>query len=458
MRGPYSGLAIFMAMLPFGMMAAVNLPAVGGTSILVTDAAMLTLFAMMLMRQDVGRDLAEIFTPGTMAMTLLGFLCYSILSTLFFPRVFEGATEVFSLSRIANEDGIVSMPLRPTTGNLAQLLRIMLTLGSFLVVAILVRRRPDSGALLHAVKIMTGVHVGLGIIDLLTNAAGLAFLMEPIRTANYSLTLGQELAGLNRMIGGFAEASSFGYYALGLFGFWLSHWLSERDSTGGSSGLWLALSAFALLRCTSSSAYVGAAGFCLVFSVVQLRRGSTSMSVPVAWILTILLAIIPLLIVGSYAAYSMVPSVTEFVDRSLLDKLSSTSGVERMSWNAQAFRNFLDTWLLGAGFGSVRASNWLLASLASVGLPGTVLFLAFYFRLFTADTTRQDAATARLVTAFKMGCLAFAMRSLVVHGSPNLGYGFFVFAGVVQGLTLAARSAVPGSGHAAAGGARQGGR
>ncbi len=436
-RGPYRGLVVFMAVTPMGMMAAFNLPAVGGTSILAIDLAVVTMFVMMLLRRGVQQDILSVLAPGGPAIMLMFFLCYAAVATMFFPRVFEGQTEVFSLSRTLNVDGIVSSPLRPSAGNLSQLLRMMLSLGAFLIAAVLIRRNPDADLILLAIKVATAVHVTVGVVDILTNSAGIAFLLEPIRTANYALTLGQKMSGINRMIGGFPEASAFGYYSVGLFGFWLSYWFTDRGSKS-RTWIWLAATTFVLLRSTSSSAYVGAAGFCLVFvafrffSVNQGHGGM--MARRSAAIVMSLVALVPFVILGGYALYSLVPDVSDFVDRSLLNKLSSDSGVERMGWNAQAFRNFLDTYMLGAGLGSVRASNWVLAGFGTVGLPGTILLILFLWRMFRAQPTNQDEQTQRVFLALKMGCAGFLMRALVVSSTPNLEHTFFAMAGFVVGL------------------------
>lgn len=433
-RGPYKGIVILAAALPFGMMAAFNLPAIGGMSITSTDLLLLTMFLLLLLRRDLVRDLAKLFSPGSMALTLALLLLYATMASLFLPRIYAGETIVFSLSRVANQDGIVSVPLTPSNANLSQLFRLSLALCAFLVIAVFVRRSADPGLILRAIKWATGVHFALGIIDVVSAEIGMSWIMSPFRTANYSLTLGQELVGIRRMIGGFPEASTYGYFALGLFGFWTSHFLSKRAAGETGSGIWLALATFALLRCTSSSAYVGAAGFLLVLVIIKMRSGDPALTRSGAAVLMSVLVALPLLVAGVYVAYQLVPSFEAFVDRSLLDKLSSDSGVERMSWNAQAFRNFLDTHMLGAGLGSVRASNWVAAALASLGLPGTIMLLVFYWRLFSSRPAFADRETEILVAALKMGCLALIMRSLVVHGTPNMGVLFFFMAGGVAGL------------------------
>lgn len=437
LRGPYAGLVMLMALLPFGMTAAFNLPALGGMSITSTDMFLLTMLVLILLRRNLIQDLAAIFAPRSMALALLVLLSYATLASLFLPRVFAGETIVFNLSRISNEDGFVAIPLHASTANLSQLFRLSLGMCAFLIAAVVVRRFPNPDLVLRAVKWATGVHVALGILDIASAEAGLAWLLSPIRTANYALTLGQEVAGVRRMIGGYPEASTYGYIALGLFGFWVSHFVSARNQNDRSSDIWLVLAAFALVRCTSSSAYVGAVGFLSVFAVIQLRSAGVGINRAALSTLLAFVAVIPVLIAASYLSYQTVPGIQVFVDRSLLDKLASASGVERMTLNLQALRNFFDTYMLGAGLGSVRASNWAVAALGSLGLPGTVIILVFYYRLFTARPAVDDSQTQMIVMALKMGCLAFIMRSLVVHGTPNMGVMFYIFSGCLAGLAAA---------------------
>ncbi|TDL81107.1 hypothetical protein E2L08_07145 [Palleronia sediminis] len=435
LRGPDRGLSLLFAMLPFGMMAAINLPAVGGTSIVAADLAVVTLVLLVLARPGGTVDLARTMLIERTGVVLSAVLLYAIIATLFLPRVFAGAIEVFSIGR---GDGIISRPLRPGNGNLSQLLRLMLSIAAFAAVAAVLTRRPDARAVLRGVQLATGVHVALGLVDIATNAAGLAFLLDPIRTANYSLTLGQKMAGLNRMIGGFPEASAYGYLSLGLFGFWLSYWFTD-DGRRGRSGVWLALTTFVLLRGTSSSAYVGAALLLGVFVAIQLRGADFgALRLRAAGIAVIAVAVLPLAVAGMLALYVMVPDVAAFIDRSLLDKLQTSSGVERMSWNAQAFGNFLDTNLMGAGLGSVRASNWLISTLATLGVIGTALMLMFLWRVATLPTADMDRDAGRVAVACKFACAGFLARALVVKATPNLEIAFFVMAGAAVGLCSAA--------------------
>lgn len=438
-RGAYHGLAIFCVAIPFGMMAAFNLPAIGNTTILATDMVLLAMAMMLLLHRNFVTDFGRLLTPGQPGLPLLGFLLYAILATAFFPRLFAGQTEVFSIGRVANQIGIIMSPLSPGGGNLSQLLRMILSLLAFAATAMIVMRRPDHRLVLRAMLAVTLAHAILGITDVLTQMTHTSWVMAPIRTANYSLTLGQEMAGLNRMIGGFPEASSYGYLSLGIFGFWLGYWFHDRSKSPMPLAMML-LTLFLVIRGTSSSAYVGAALLIAIFAALRMRDMSKGRSglldTRVAGALVVAVAGVPLLIMTAYLLYAMVPAFSDFVDRSLLTKLSSDSGVERMSWNIQALRNFWDTLTLGAGLGSVRASNWIAAVLGTTGLIGLGLLLTFLWRLFRTPIAHFDPATMQVAMALKMGLAGCMARALVVKATPNLDFIFFVMAGMLFGLSL----------------------
>jgi hypothetical protein len=439
--GPNRGLIVLLGVTPFGMMAGVNLPAVGGTSITVTDLAVVTLGLMLLLYRFVPDALGQLFRPGSAGLWLLAFLAYAAFATVFFPRIFEGATEVFAIGRVSDGLGIVIRPLAPNNGNLSQLFRMILSVTAFAAAALILWRWPDSTRVVLAVTVATVVHVVLGLADITTNFLNVEFLLDPIRTANYALTLGQKMAGLNRMIGGYPEASSFGYYSLGVLGFWLAYWYRQPTPSRRTTAM-LLLSLFVTLRSTSSSAYVGLALLLSVFVVTRMvSQNSGSLNKRSAGILIGVLALLPVVAASAVVLYEQVQGFTNFIDRSLLNKLSSDSGEERMTWNLQALHNAWDTMLLGAGLGSVRASNWVVAVLATTGLPGVFLIGAFLFRFFRMPLNRLSDEAQTVAFAMKFACAGLLFRALVVKASPNLDIFFFVFAGTCVGLVAAAQRA-----------------
>lgn len=432
-KGPYRGLWVLLAMTAFGAAAAFNLPALGGASILVADIAALTVFGLVACHTGGANLIVGSARFGQPGFWLLLLLVYAIFAGLMLPRLFAGATEVFTLSRDTNGTGIVSVPLRPGSGNLTQLFRILLGAATFYAVASVFRVRPDARMVVNAIAVVTVLNLGLGLLDVATFAIGKPELMEPIRSANYSMLYDVRMAGLKRMIGGYPEASSYGYYSIGFFGFWLMFWLGTPASR--RTHIMLAISAFAVLRSTSSAAYVAFAGFFAVLAVVlllaQLRPHVGRRGTMIALALVVASVLIALVIASSY---QMLSPFRAFMDRALFTKLDGDSGVERMSWNAQALVNFAETWGLGAGLGSVRASNWLVATLGSMGLIGTGLFLAFVLHVLVLPARGSDPA-AVTVRSLRAACLALLVSAMLTAATPDLGLAFFAFAGLATGLS-----------------------
>lgn len=437
-KGPYHGLWLFFVVTPFGAAAAINLPAAGGASILVVDLAALTLFAIVAAYTGGLSMIAGSMRYGQPGFWLLLLTLFAIVATLLFPTLFRGETEVFSISRKANESGIVSIPLRPSSGNITQLFRLFLGVAAFFATVTVFRLRPDAQKVLAAIAIATGVNAFLGWLDVATYAVGMPELLEPIRSANYAMLYDVRMVGLKRMIGGFPEASSFGYYSLGLFGFWLQFWIATPRSR--LAAVMLALAAVAVLRSTSSAAYVSLVVFLVMFGLIAVvsglranvqRRGATItlFSIIAVWVVGILL----------FAAYEFLVPVTDFLERALFNKMSGNSGVERMSWNTQAFQNFLDTKAMGAGLGSVRASSWFVATLASLGVIGTLLFVLFILSILTQGEGRRGTdMRSAVIQSLRAGCLAFLISAMLTSATPDLGLTFFAFAGLAAGLARGA--------------------
>ena len=148
---------------------------------------------------------------------------------------------------------------------------------------------------------------------------------------------------------------------------------------------------FTLLLSTSSTAYVSLLGFSLLVLAVCLSRSSTGSATPrqISFVgLTFL--VVPILLLAAMLLSDLWSALANLFDATLVTKLKSPSGVERMLWNEQALVAFLDTVGWGAGVGSVRASSFIVALAAAVGLPGVFLFGAFLFRLWRAPAIQNS--------------------------------------------------------------------
>ncbi|MEX0284247.1 MAG: hypothetical protein AB3N23_06520 [Paracoccaceae bacterium] len=432
-QGPRQGFWAFLALTPMGAAAAFNLPAVGGASILLMQLGVMVVFAMVCLVHGGLDRLAGSMRPGQTGFWVALVLVYCVFSALFAARVFQGQTEVFSLARSVNKTGIVSVPLRATTGNITQLFALVLAIFSFFAFATLFRVNPDRHAAMKAMAAVTIVHVGLGWLDVLSHAVGAPQFLDFLQTANYAILDTHRMIGIKRMVGGFSESSAFGAFSVGLFAFWLVLWLS--GPTQPWQRLLLVLSLIAVLRSTSSGGYVSLVIFLLLTGGWLLARNlRDTMDRRVLLVCLMLVIGMWICALAIFGAYHFSSGFSAFIDRSLLTKLESSSGIERMSWNAQAFKNFVDTGLMGAGLGSVRASNWLIATLGSLGLPGTFLCLGVIVSVWRTGRTVQDPMMRALITSLKAACLGLFLNDLLSAPSPVPSVFMLTLVGTIVGL------------------------
>ena len=433
-RGPHRGFWAFLALTPLAATAAFNLPSVGGASILLADLGAMMLIGFLLVRPGGIHAILGTMRLGQPGFWLGLLTLWAVFATLTMPTLFRGETLVFSIARGVNADGVVTSPLRPDTGNLTQLFRHLLGAFVFLAAATAFRLRPDPGPAITALAVATGLNGVLGLLDVATYHAGAEALLEPLRTANYAILWNHEMMGLKRMIGGFPEASSFGFYSLGLFAAWLHLWLAGWHRA--LAGSMLLVSAVCLVHSTSSSAYVGLTAFLVLYGGARIVAALRSpVSHRGAGIATAGLIAAWLAVVAGFAAYTFVPTVEAFFDRALFDKLEGASGVERASWNAQALRNFADTWGLGAGLGSVRASSWAVAVLASLGLVGAFLYAGFLRAVLAPrGAWRGSDAQGIVADAGRAGCVAMLVAAVLTLPTPDLTLPFYALAGIAAGL------------------------
>jgi hypothetical protein len=61
------------------------------------------------------------------------------------------------------------------------------------------------------------------------------------------------------------------------------------------------------------------------------------------------------------------------IEAAVINKSTSSSGLERTYWNLKSLQGFVDTSGLGIGLGSSRASSWPIAVLSQLGLLGALM-------------------------------------------------------------------------------------
>lgn len=430
-RGPVKGLWCLFLVLPMGAAAAMNVSGLG--SIYMADFVVMAMWASLLLFPTGFSELFATLKPGRPGFILLLLLIVSLLSAFFMPRFFRGDTEVFMLVKVPDWGMAFRLrPLEPTTQNISQPIRFMISMSAFVILTTLFRKHGSAMQIHKGMILATWVNVLLAFLDVASHAVGFNDLLDVVRTSNMAMLDDQRIMGIKRIAGGFAEASAFGFYTMGLFAYWMRYWFS--DKTSWKSGL-IALLMFALIiRSTSSSTYLALIAFLGLYFLWHFRTMFKARRALLIYISTIVA--VPMMMIVFIMLFTLNPILSGMLDEILLTKMSSDSGVERMMWNTQALTAMIDTYGLGAGIGSVRASSFLYACLGNIGIVGTALYLVFIaqFLLARPPKPERDTHTAAVIAGLQASCIGFLIQAMMSAPYPNLDVVFFAHAGLAMGL------------------------
>ncbi len=410
----------------FGATAAIELPALGGAPI--TPAVLLLPFVVWraLQEQGVNACTRALAYPQA-GFWLLLLVVWGVLSAYFLPRLFVGETMLYGTDR-GVMTGVRLLPLQPLSTNLTQSAYALASLCGFAALSALLRPAGRMARFRDAALLLAGANCAAALLNLAELQLGIPSLLESVRNAGYAILVGGEIGGLQRISGTFAETSAFAAFTLPLLAFTASLW---RDGERPRASGMLALLTLALLLVSTSATAYASLGLYLGLVAAMLgwqaltRPGPARLGVG-AWLLWgVAVAACLLLLLRPELA----DRIAEFFGVSLVRKLETSSGIERGSWNLQAWTNFLDVYGVGVGLGSARASSFVLVLLSNVGVLGTLLFLAFVLRLLLpqADGAPRDeaAAVARAARHAVVAALIAASVSGVVF---DLGLAFYAFA------------------------------
>jgi len=414
LRNPDNGIVVAIALLPFGMFAAVSL---GGLSIIAAHLIAMLTVALFLLRWASRRGALRLGQVPAAGLFLALYAIYAAFSATVLVRLFAGEFLVFPMT--VNMTGTaVSIYfrstmtlLRPDNSNIAQTLYIVLSCGFFFAAAETFRRRSPQFAEV-GLTWAASLNVALGLLDL----AQLDALLAVIRTADYSLANEHMLSGFSRIIGGYSEASGFGAASAAFFAYFAMSFLIHRRGLHG-------LLALASLACTlmslSSSGLLALAGALLFIGLHGRVYLGHSMSRSFAhWF------VIGTAVTAAFASVAMLATpasdvAADVLDRLVLSKSSSHSGLERSAWAKAGFDAFIQTWGLGAGAGSLRSNGLAAVLLGSVGLPGTLAFLGFLWRSIGGGARFADAEDRRVFYAARISAMTLLIAMLLAGTTPD---------------------------------------
>jgi hypothetical protein len=407
----------------FGAAAAISLPALGGA--VITPA---TLFLPFLMARAWAESRRRGYlrripaTGGWLALLVL----WGVVGAIFIPRIFAHQTDILTVDRSGRVEGVSLFPLRPVSGNLTQSGYAIGAMCAFLSMRVLLERPGRLEKFRDAVLALTALDCLAAFINLAEYHLGLPSILAYVRTA-YAVFDAYEIegTGLMRIAGTFPETSGFCGFTLPLFAFTFSLWLNGVRPT--YSGALAFITLLLLVFSTSTTAYVGLTAYACIAGFMLIWRGYVRGTIPRFGVL-VAAVLLALALVGSAFVLEtgIADEVTEYFQITVFNKLDSASGQERSSWNRQAWENFLDTYGVGVGLGSARASSYLLVLLSNVGILGTLLFFGFFTAVLRGP--RNESTPNPIAEGSRQAVLASLVAAAIAGGVFDLGIAFYAYA------------------------------
>jgi hypothetical protein len=419
-------LAVLIGSLAFGATAALSLSSLGGSSPLIFTMLQIILICSVVLKRSFIRDLWSVMSQQPTAWIVLIFMIYAIGGSIILPRLFFGQTTAFVPMKM--ELRIAEVPLSPVSGNVTQTLYFVLNVLTFFAVSVLFSRENHTKAIRNGFFFWATLLVVTGFMDLIGKLTGAGDLLEPIRTASYSMLTDVEQAGFFRIAGPYAEASAFGAATVVTLAFMFTYWRATRDRIALIISILLLL---LLLLSTSSTAYVGAALISLPLFFSILKTATTGrISRPDLFLLSCGIGVIVMVVAIELYDDKILDPIWDLFNTMILNKASSASGQERAYWNLKSIASFFDTAGLGIGLGSSRASSWIVAVISQFGLIGSLLLAAMTYQIISKRWIRMaengDGRTQVIARSLRSAVLASLVTATVAGGGADPGILFFV--------------------------------
>jgi hypothetical protein len=355
----------------------------------------------------------------TAVRLLLAFVGYAILTGIIYPLLFHGVPVTS-----AHSPGL-SIPLSWGTANLFQLLYLVAMAGLYLLG--LFSTRETLEAALNWYIWGCELMCAFAIYQLANAVLHIPYPSSVLYSnPSYVIYPAYKINGLWRLNSTATEASAMaGHLSVGIA---LQGWRVLAGPFRGRSFLSLLLLVVSLLFTQSSGGYLSLIFILTVGGVIYALYLIRCRWIP----RTIGLGFIVLAMVGTVAFTTTSASsvVTKEIRSVLLEKHNTSSYRERTASDVAALQTARQTYLLGAGWGSLRCSGLGYLLIGTVGVPGLLLFSSFLAALFLPLVSRHSGATRTSMYARSLFAVAVSVFCLTIAGaepvSPDLWVLFAV--------------------------------
>lgn len=436
-RGPMALMCAVIALSLLDGSAALILTSLGGSSIppgrIMLGFLLLSCFS--LVKED-----AALFRQAIVDNVWLVIFCiYSFIGAFLLPRIFQQSMDVFPLRPIGMRHQFDTIPLFFSSQNITTAVYLIGTGIAALCCYIAVTRSKNLNPLVTAAIVITVTHASFGILGVALRGTPWDQVVEFFRNGSYS-QVDQRTKSFIRINGIMPEPSIYADFGLAWFILCFELWL--RHIRPPATGFAAALMAIVLMLSTSSTAYVGLAGYALILlcrAALMPRYLRADKLITIGAVALLGIAFVSLLMIASSEAAQ---AFEEMIRQMTVDKAGSDSGLQRAFWARQGLDAFFVSYGLGIGAGSFRSSSIVTAILGGMGVVGIVSFIAYLLQIGWPRRGAQPGSEAGdIADAMGWTAIASLIPALLTQASPDPGMDFACFAGIA--IALKCRDAIP---------------
>ncbi|WP_052223106.1 hypothetical protein [Novosphingobium malaysiense] len=435
-RGPVL-LYLFFATMPIGAFAVIPAALTGGLTFTAAPVVALLLIARTFADQSGPAAFTALAVLPTRLMLLTLFWLVAGIATLFMPRLFADSVMVVPVRGILS----AAAPLQPTAQNISQFTYMSIAILSVFAFARILRTGDMRQHALRAICVGATVAAVTGLLDYASQYLPLDAVLDPFRTASYSLLTDIEVLGSKRVVGLMPEASSYGGICLAFLSalYFYRRALDDDRARQFYVPAILALLTICVWLSKSTGTYIGLGVLLLMAALEWFLRFNTSdlngaiyrkgLGIETAVVVSSCIVIAVLAIVDP----AMFDPVGSMIQRMVLEKRSSVSFEERGMWRSVAISALASTQGLGVGLGSTRSSSAVVAVFSCTGIAGGMLFYAFVLQCLLRRSTGAVAEKRLFMSAFRFSFVPTFAVSLMVGDAIFGGLAAFGF-GLVTAL------------------------
>ncbi len=436
--GPVAIIYLLFISIPFGAFAVIPPALSAGMTLTPAPMAGLLLIARVFLSFKAIDFMASIVVKPQRLTLLLLFWIVALVTTIFMPRMFARQVEVIPL----RVDLVTSAAfLEPTSQNVSQLAYMTISVLTVCAFTFVLRDGAARRHALQALCIGAALMIVAGALDFASQFVPIGPMLEPFRTATYALLTDAEILGNKRVVGLMPEASTFGGMTVAFLSavyFFRRAMPEAYIRSGWVQAIIVLLLVFVWLS-TSSAAYVGlfvflvAAGMEWLWRGTMIVRGSRLRRGMTAELLVLTAILIIVAIVTLVDTTLWTPLLT-MLDETILQKNTTSSFEERGTWTAVSWQAFLNSYGLGVGLGSTRASNSVVSMLSNVGLVGGLLYYSFLGLTLLHPLPPDDDEAAAVLHGARWAFIAPFATSVLAATTPDFGtFNAWLFAMALAG-------------------------